>query len=888
MTPTTMQRAREALRLADDQPQRSAALAAAVARAALAEGDPAAAAVAQRARGLASIHVMDLDTAIRHLRAAIRLARRAGSTVLAAEARMTLAFALNRRGQPVQALTAINTALSDLDGLERARAQAQRGAILHQLGRLDDALESYRAALPTLRRASDHLWTLRLLNNRGVLHSHRGEFAAAETDLTEAERLSSQLGLGLWVAFTHQNLGWVHSLRGDIPVALHYLDLAEARMIELGSQVGSVLSDRAELLLSVRLVSEARAAASRAVEEFEREARRIALPEVRLLLAQATTLDGNPMAALRYAQHALREFSAQHRHEWATFARFVVLTCQAAGTGRPAVALAQVERAADDLVSTRRPVTALEARLLAAQLALERGHAARGVRQLRQAGQARRRRSAAMRARAWYAEALLRHALGNRRGAITAVRAGLRILDEHRATLGTTDLRAHASGRRIELAELGLRIAFEDGRPGQILAWAEQGRASHLLLPPVHPPDDPELADLLAQLRSTVSEIERVGPARPNRAGLVQRQAVLESEIRDYCRRQPSEAPGRTADPVPVPELIATLNDMALLEFIQLDNRLHVASVVDGRVRITRLVEAAAVRDLVGRVPFALQRLAGDRASTASRRAAADLLRYAGQQLDSMLLRPLAQHIADRPLILVPTGSLQSLPWSILPSCIGRAVTVSPSGTLWYTANRRAPTTTGRVAVVAGPGLPGAQEEARRVAASYGATAHLGQDATVASVLTALNEASVVHLAAHGRVNADNPLFSSLRFADGPFTVYDLEGLDRVAALVVLAACESGRTVALAGDELLGLSAAFLTHGATQIVASVVPVPDAESAPLMMEFHRLLLAGQPSPAALAQAQQQLVSGTSAETAAAAGFVCIGAGFTFPAARPDAD
>ena len=44
---------------------------------------------------------------------------------------MTLAFALNRRGRPGSALREIDTALLDLTGAERARAQAQRGAILH-------------------------------------------------------------------------------------------------------------------------------------------------------------------------------------------------------------------------------------------------------------------------------------------------------------------------------------------------------------------------------------------------------------------------------------------------------------------------------------------------------------------------------------------------------------------------------------------------------------------------------------------------------------------------------------------------------------------------------------------------------------------------------------
>src|SRR6185312_7743612 len=121
----------------------------------------------------------------------------------------------------------------------------------------------------------------------------------------------------------------------------------------------------------------------------------------------------------------------------------------------------------------------------------------------------------------------------------------------------------------------------------------------------------------------------------------------------------------------------------------------------------------------------------------------------------------------------------------------------------------------------------------------------LGPAATVDAVTTSLQKASLLHLAAHGTVRADNPLFSSLRLFDGPLTVYDLERLHHRADTVVLAACESGRDVVLAGDELLGLSASFLSRTTRRVVASVVPVPDAATAPLMVRFHQLMAHGVP-------------------------------------------
>jgi tetratricopeptide (TPR) repeat protein len=890
-------RAIEALRLAEADPRRSVPLATSVLRGARSRGDFATASVAARALGLAALHLQDPDAAMRQLRSAAALGQRAGSADLTAEARMRLAFVLNVRGRPGRAIREIDAVLRDLDGAPRARAQAQRAAIMHQLGRLDEALAGYRTALPALRQAGDDVWVKRVLSNRGVLHGQRHEFAAAQADLTEAEVLCRRLDQGLTLAFIQQNLGWVCSRRGDIPKALDYLDQAEQRLRSLHSQLGWVLTDRSELLLSVGLTTEARQAAEQAVLAFERERREIALPEIRLLLARAASLAGDSAGALAQSRRAAREFTRQQRPQWAVLARFAVLTARLAGPadladspGRPGppVTVAALERAADALAQAGWRAAALDARLLAGQLAIGRGWTGRGCGQLRLASRQRRAGPAALRSRAWHAEALLRQASGNPAGANAAVRAALRIIDEHRATFGATDLRAHASGHRVEVAELGLRMAFLDGRPDRILAAAEQGRASHLLMPPVRPPDDAALADALAELRATVSELGKqrsVGGSPGSAARLAQRQVALERSIRDHSRRQamhPSaDLPSPATEPVPPRLLAAALGERALVEFVHLDDVLHAITVAGGRLRLHRLGPLPPVRQLIDRIPFALRLLARPGIAGSSRAAALTLLRESSRRLDDVLLAPLAAELADRPLVLVPTEPLHALPWSTQPSCVGRPVTVAPSAALWFAAHTRSPApagagAAGAVVVVAGPGLPGARAEAAAIAAIHSTGPLDGNRATVAAAMSALNGAGLAHLAAHGRVHPDNPLFSALLLADGPLTAYDLERLPRLPRLVILAACDSGRLVVRAGDELLGLTATLLSRGANQIVAAVVPVPDAETTPLMVELHRLLAAGESPPAALATAQQKVTRDASPAAAAAAGFVCLGA------------
>jgi len=140
----------------------------------------------------------------------------------------------------------------------------------------------------------------------------------------------------------------------------------------------------------------------------------------------------------------------------------------------------------------------------------------------------------------------------------------------------------------------------------------------------------------------------------------------------------------------------------------------------------------------------------------------------------------------------------------------------------------------------------------------------------------------VAHLAAHGRVHPEHPLFSSLQLTDGPMMGYDLEQLRPVPRLVVLAGCNTGRHAVAAGEELLGLTATLLARGARQVIATVVPIPDADTASVMTAFHEQLLAGRSAASALALAQAGAEGGV-AQTAAA-GFVCIGGTFELPA-RP---
>ncbi|HEX4721091.1 MAG TPA: CHAT domain-containing protein, partial [Pseudonocardiaceae bacterium] len=701
----------------------------------------------------------------------------------------------------------------------------------------------------------------RVLVNRGILLAERHEFAAARADLVEADGLARELGRDLAVGIITENLGFAESLRGDVPAALACLDRAERIISRNRGQVAPLLQDRGELLLSVGLAAEARVAAERAVLAYRREHRQLKVPEARLLLAQAAFLDQDWPGAYRYAVLAAREFGRQGRVGWTELARITALRAALAMGRRPRVR--DIESIVDTLVRVGWPVAAVEARLVAARLGWPE--------QLRAAGRARRRGPVALRARAWYAEALSRMDGAEPAMATRAARTGLRLLDEHAATLGATDLRAHSAAHRRELTELGLRIAMASGRPGRVFEWAERGRSSRLLFRPVRPPHDPVLADLLVEARDA---------ARHGRSTV-----ALERRIRDHTRMHGGDA-GSIREPVAVGALREVLGELALVQFVQFGGVLHALTLVSGRLRLRRLGSVADLTGLLVRLPFALQRMSRNAVRPASRAAAVALLRDTAARLDDVLLRPLPE-LGDRAMVVVPTGVLHSLPWSVLPSCVGRPVSVSPSATSWHDTSTRPRAEDGPVLVAAGPGLAGGRSEALAVAALHRTDALVDGDATVPAVLAGLGAARVAHLATHGTLSAANPLFSSLLLHDGPLVVHDLERLARLPDTVVLAACDSGRSVVLAGDELLGLGATFIARGTAELIASVVPIPDAATTALMVALHRRLTAGWTPAIALAAAQRAVRDDGPASVAAAAGFVCLGAGHvsTGPVARP---
>lgn len=876
--PSARRLADAALELVASKPHAARRLAARAREAAITVADATALSLAEEALGQASRQFHDIGSAIAHLRRAVSVAEARGLALRAAEARISLSIVLAWQGRNVAALQEADRAASRLSGEQAARLETHRATVLQRLGHLDEALEGYRGALAVFRRTGNRHWEARVLSGRGVLHAYRGEFQAAEADMLRSERLRLALGEEFEAAKVRHNHGFLAARRGDIPTALESFDRAKAYFDSQGMVDAVGLLDRCEALLSAHLIDEARAVAERAVAELDRGGMRLDLPEARLMLSHAALAQGDVDGALRAAELALREFSGQRRRTWAALARHSMLRARWAGEEPSARLLRAADGTRAALEASGWDLPALDARLIAGRIGLALGRVDRARVELAAASRARYRGPIELRSRAWHAEALLRQASSNRRGASGAVRAGLRMLEQHRAALGATELRAHVSAHAEELAELGLRLALESRRPERLFVWAERWRAASLRLHPVRPPDDTVLAADFARLRQVVAELERVTAGSGQTAPLLRQQAALERRIRDRTRRARGLSLTEESPPS-LPALHDQLGDRVLVELVRLGDQLHAVVVGDRRVSRHRVAPYPVVRDELLHLRLALRRLATAHGADRSLEAAALLVDHGARRLDELLLGPLRARVAGRPLVMVPTGELHAAPWPMLPSLVGVAVTISPSATFWCRAIRQADAGQERHTVlVAGPGLPHAVPEVRALARSYrSAEVLVGREATVEAVKTAMGHAGLAHIAAHGVFRSDNPLFSSIELADGRLAVYELEALEQAPRTMVLSACDSGLSGVHPGDEIMGLAATLFRLGTCTLLASVIPVPDDATRVLMAAVHRGLRRGLGPAQALARAQARIDPVDHALLAARAGFVCFGAG-----------
>ena len=856
-----------------------------------AKPDPLTESVARHAAGIVLRDLGELDAAGAELRAAVRLARRAGSTEREADSLTTLGTVLVRAGRTRAGLAAIDAASGMCDGVLLGMVLMRRGGVLYETGSHAEAMDDLRRALAIFRQARDPMWEGRTRTWLGLAYLATGATERADAELAMAESLFAQTEQEREVAGVVQDRALVAFRSGDLPAALRYQDDAAARYDALRVPRPGLALDRCMVLLAAGLPAEAFAEADGALAAPSAKKAELSLAAARAALAAGyLTIAAERGLAARHA------FAAQHRGWWEARARLVELEAVFASGGAvpprppqrtegppaPRSPRASEAEAVARRLERMRSDEAPQAWLLAGKIALARGATEDARRFLDAAAVVRKRKAPALtRATGWHAAALRAEADGNYRGVFAACRRGFEVLDAHRLTLAP-ELRARATAHGAELAGIALRAALRSGSPRVLLEWSERWRATELAAPAPLPLTDPELRSSLAALREVTRRLDEVRDVTipglqvgPLESHLLRERARLESSILARTRIGAPDPGSLATRPEPVAgPLLKELGDGRLVEIVQVEGRLHVLICGEGRVRRFAAGDAKLAAREVDFARFGLDRFAHDALGEPAGDAIA-ALQIAGDRLQQLLLGEAASQLGDGSVIIVPPGRLHAVPWALLPALRDRVFSVSPSARAWLVASGQ-PSFGDKDVLVYGPELGSGRAEVATLAGWYDGAAVLGDGtATAERVLAAIDGARLAHIAAHGIFRADSPLFSSLLLDDGPLTVYDVEGLRRAPYRLVLPACESGVHAPAGADELLGLAAALLPRGTAGIVASVVRVNDEAATRVMLALHTSLRRGACLAVALRDARLAVTSDPLAQ-AAGWSFVPLGA------------
>ncbi|HEV2742693.1 MAG TPA: CHAT domain-containing protein [Rubrobacter sp.] len=725
-----------------------------------------------------------------------------------------------------------------------------RAAILLHLGRSGEALEAREAAAGIFEEAGLTLSHAKALVNIGEPHLHLGNYARSLEAFERTRRMLTSID-----ALADRHLLLRDMADAYLELNLHSEALATYREAEEALRAAGMVHDRARVLWGAGSTLAYR-------REFE---------EAEEKLAEAAALFGEAGNTPLLSGVMLEQASLQ------------------ATRGDRAGALTTARRALDLVSENNLPVQQIYARLRLADLLLPDEEGAEehllaaqrlsedlGLPQLRYRLNERLGHLRRLQGRDEGAEALLEAAVDEierLRGSVA--RDAMRVSFLRDKTAAYTDLLLLHLARGDDA---GVRRAF-------VVAERAKSRALVDLLTGISDGDPPGVADpeLGERIRTLQADLNLVYGGLLGDTGdgehpaplhdLHARAAELEQEIGRLRLRAAADgtAPDPFASPAP-PD--ATQDEFpsgaTLLAYHVVGDEVLAFVVAEGGIRVARgLGTVARVRRLLRKLDVQWDRMRAG-GGLAGRHAA--LLKRSAQQVlaglyDGLVapVEPLLGGAGGPPeLAIVPHGPLHRVPFHALFD--GRRylierfeVSYAPSARVYALCQaREAPGRGGATVLgVEDPLIPAAEAEAREVAGRLpGSRLRFGEEATVGALRGAAGSGAL-HLACHGLFRSGNPMFSALKLHDGWMTAADVMGLDLPGALVTLSACESGRSGVTGGDEILGLTRAFLGTGAATLVVSLWLVQDDTTAELMGDWYGRLGDGERPAAALRAAQLEV-------------------------------
>jgi len=490
--------------------------------------------------------------------------------------------------------------------------------------------------------------------------------------------------------------------------------------------------------------------------------------------------------------------------------------------------------------------------------------------------------------RVLYARGQVLEALQREEDAISAYRRAVEVIEQVRGQLREERFRAGYVEDKYQVYIALIRLLLKVGQVGEAFRYSEKLRArSYLEMisrgpAPIRNPaqreTESELRERIQRLASSYAEeIEKPESEIRSQAVKVFSDELAEAEraYQDFLDELSALDPAYAAvRKLAVPSVEAVQAQLepgtALLEYVVGEQEISIFVITPDRLHATDV----PVRrdDLVSRVELLNDLLLRTKSDEWSRPAVA---------LRRLLIDPVdTEGWLDgiERLYVVPHGIVHYVPFAALPQDGSSpaaflvekfVITYLPAAAaLTYSSDKAA---NGDRLIALAPSrarLRFSEQEVRAIARLYGArsTALVRRNATESAFKRLAGEHQIVHLATHGYFNRPNPLFSGVELEaddseDGRLEVHEVLGLHLEAQLVTLSACDTALgggyfSDVPAGDDLVGLTRAFLFAGSRSVLATLWQVNDRSTLDLMSTFYSELRSADKADA-LARAQRAL-------------------------------
>ena len=852
---------------------------------------------AQALRATGHVHFIGgkYKQALAHYDAAVKLFRRAGRDVDVARTLNGSLQSLILLGRYTEALAAARRArrIFERNGiaLGLARLDLNVGNILGRRDRFAEALAMYKRAYQQLSAMGEPQDVAAVLSNMAVSYINLNDHDKALETYRDARAYCDRYEMPLLVVQADYNIAYLHYLRGEYTRALELYRAARERSELAGDGYHGALCDldRSEMYLELNLSDEAGDLATQALTRFEALEMTYEAAKALTYAALSASRQDHERGRKLFGR-ARRLFTRERNHLWLGLLDFYeALVLDRAGQSARARTLSR--QALARFARASMPARALACELLLARLELQRGDLAASERACHAAFE---RLAAADSPNLTYQAhatlGLVREAQGDRPRAYAAFQKAERSLDELRSHLQGDSLKVAflADKQTVYESLVSICLALEptieqveaafgyiEKAKSRSLADSIAFRASSLA-----PRVAGRAADAVQGLRQELhwhyrqAELQDTDVAkRSDRRRAVARRRILALEKQlarslEEIRRTDEEFSAlQSGASIGLDDIRASLApDTILVEYYQARGQLYGCVVGRDRLDVVPLGSVTEVRRLLRLLQFQLSkfRLGPDYTAALGERLQAATEAHL-RSLHAALIAPLRDLLRGAHLVIVPHDVLHAVPFHALSDgtrFLSDDFTVSyaPSASVYRLCRTKPARSHGGALImgVSDASTPFIVDEVRAVAAVLpNPRLLLGGEATAGELRTHGADSRLVHIATHGMFRRDNPMFSSIRLGDGPLSVHDLYDLQLSAELVTLSGCGTGLTVAVGGDEQLGLARGLLYAGARTVMLSLWDAHDSSTSEFMKAFYANLQTGAGKARAAQQAMKDV-------------------------------